>query len=315
MNSALRPMSTSELLDRTFHLYRTHFAVFAGIGALLPALYLMMELAFLRFGYVAGSANPMPTANDVAMTMLYVSCAVLIFVFGYSLVSGAVFHAVSRLHLGQQVTIVESYKEVFTRFPTVLRLIITVFIRAIIGPLCVAFLTLVGVLMSLRAVIGSMGRTAAFAGVLVAVLGTFLLAGIWTLYICIKYSMSVTACLAEKLPARDALKRSRFLTQQARLRIFLIFLLMGIIGLALNYALTAPSLVYAFMHDGKLTVPWAIWEYLGGFAASVLAGPISTIAIVLVYYDQRIRKEAFDLQFMMESLNHHPQEQTAMSAT
>jgi hypothetical protein len=127
--------------------------------------------------------------------------------------------------------------------------------------------------------------------------------------------MSVTACLAEKLSAREALKRSRFLTQQARLRIFLILLLMGIIALALNYALTAPSLAYSLMHDGKLTIPWAIWEYLGGFAASVLAGPISTIAIILVYYDQRVRKEAFDLQFMMESLNNPTQEQTVMSAT
>jgi len=33
-----------------------------------------------------------------------------------------------------------------------------------------------------------------------------------------------------------------------------------------------------------------------------LAGPISTIAVALMYYDQRIRKEAFDLQWMMDSI-------------
>lgn len=315
MNSALRPMSTSEVLDRTFYLYRTHFATLAGIGVLLPALYLILELTFLRFGYVAGSANSTPSSNDVALTMLYFACAVLTFVFGYSLVSGATFHAVSRLHLGQQTTIAESYAKVFLRFPTVFRLVVTVFIRAIMGPLAAAVLALIVFAMGFRMILGSIGRTAALASALVTVLGTFLLALVWTLYICIKYSMSVAACLAEKLGAKDALKRSRFLTQQARLRIFLIFLLMGIIGLALNYALTAPSQVYSFMHGGKVTIPWAIWEYLGGFAASVLAGPISTIAIILVYYDQRIRKEAFDLQFMMESLDRHPQEQPAVSAT
>ncbi|HEV3315586.1 MAG TPA: hypothetical protein VG488_01405 [Candidatus Angelobacter sp.] len=314
MDSALRPMSTSEVLDRTFHLYRTHFVTLAGIGVLLPALFLILELAFLRFGYVAGSTNSQPTTDDVGLTMLFTACYILVFIFGYSLVSGAAFHAVSRLHLGRQVTIVESYKKVFRRFPTVFRLVFSISVRAM-GPFVAAFIILIGIVMGLRTVIGSMGRSAAIASVVVAMLTTFLLALVWTIYIYIKYSMSVAACLAEKLRTREALKRSRFLTQQARLRIFLVFLLMGIIGLALRYAFTAPSQYYSFMHDGKLTVPWAILEYLGGFAAAALAGPISTIAIVLIYYDQRVRKEAFDLQFMMENLDQHPQEQAAMSAT
>ena len=33
MVTVLRPLSTSELLDRTFHLYRNNFVVFAGIAA------------------------------------------------------------------------------------------------------------------------------------------------------------------------------------------------------------------------------------------------------------------------------------------
>jgi hypothetical protein len=34
MTGALRPLSTGDLLDRTFSLYRSHFAVFLGIVAL-----------------------------------------------------------------------------------------------------------------------------------------------------------------------------------------------------------------------------------------------------------------------------------------
>ncbi|HVG90042.1 MAG TPA: hypothetical protein VNB54_01010, partial [Alphaproteobacteria bacterium] len=45
----------------------------------------------------------------------------------------------------------------------------------------------------------------------------------------------------------------------------------------------------------------------GSFVASALAGPISTIAVALMYYDQRIRKEAFDLQWMMDSMEHSSQ--------
>jgi hypothetical protein len=46
----------------------------------------------------------------------------------------------------------------------------------------------------------------------------------------------------------------------------------------------------------------AIWQYVASFAAGTLAGPIVTIAIALLYYDERVRKEAFDLQLMMEGM-------------
>jgi len=34
-----------------------------------------------------------------------------------------------------------------------------------------------------------------------------------------------------------------------------------------------------------------------------LTGPLATIGIALIYYDERVRKEAFDLQLMMASLD------------
>ena len=46
MVTVLRPLSTSELLDRTFHLYRNNFVVFAGIAALPQLVVLALQLAF-----------------------------------------------------------------------------------------------------------------------------------------------------------------------------------------------------------------------------------------------------------------------------
>jgi len=40
----------------------------------------------------------------------------------------------------------------------------------------------------------------------------------------------------------------------------------------------------------------------GGFLSASLVGPLLTIALTLIYYDQRVRKEGFDLQLMMASL-------------
>ncbi len=48
MDLALRPMSTSQLLDRTFHLYRNNFVLFAGIAILTPALKLIAQLVELK---------------------------------------------------------------------------------------------------------------------------------------------------------------------------------------------------------------------------------------------------------------------------
>ena len=43
--------------------------------------------------------------------------------------------------------------------------------------------------------------------------------------------------------------------------------------------------------------------HFGSFVAQSLLGPIMTIALTLVYYDERVRKEAFDLEHMMRQLD------------
>jgi len=41
------------------------------------------------------------------------------------------------------------------------------------------------------------------------------------------------------------------------------------------------------------------------FASTSLVGGLATVALSLVYYDQRVRKEGFDLQLMMAALEPH----------
>jgi hypothetical protein len=42
---------------------------------------------------------------------------------------------------------------------------------------------------------------------------------------------------------------------------------------------------------------------LGTFVSQCLVGPLLTIALTLAYYDQKVRKEAFDLQLMMSTMD------------
>jgi len=52
----------------------------------------------------------------------------------------------------------------------------------------------------------------------------------------------------------------------------------------------------------------------GGFISTSLLGPLLTIAFTLIYYDQRVRKEGFDLQLMMSTLEAGTQPAIASTA-
>ena len=45
---------------------------------------------------------------------------------------------------------------------------------------------------------------------------------------------------------------------------------------------------------------------VSAFISGTLAVPLATISISLIYYDQRVRKEAFDLQYMMSTMGGDP---------
>jgi hypothetical protein len=57
----------------------------------------------------------------------------------------------------------------------------------------------------------------------------------------------------------------------------------------------------------------ALGNNLGSSLVSAVIGPLATIAMTLIYYDERVRKEAFDLNYMMEMLD-GPTPQQASSA-
>jgi hypothetical protein len=58
--------------------------------------------------------------------------------------------------------------------------------------------------------------------------------------------------------------------------------------------------------DTQLVVLWTVLMQVGHFIASALVAPVSTIGFALFYYDLRVRKEAFDLQMMMQSIGTEP---------
>ena len=319
MDTALRPMSAGLVLDRTFQIYRNHFAVLAGIGIPLPVLLLLLRLAFVPLGYPprgAAARNPWLILTGF---LEYLCSWILVYMIGHALTGAATVYAVSKLHLGETVTIAESYRKTLSRFWSVLRIAWNLYLR-VAGAGVVTCIACVLVIAA-SAAVSDMAFTDAAKGVFVMVaviLGVAAgLAGLlWMLYLYAKYCLAVPACVVETLPARPALRRSRFLAKSSMRKIILIYLLMFALGLALTLVSWLPGQFYFAFFRGQSFMTAILLRSLGSFFAGALAGPIATIAVALVYYDQRIRKEAFDLQWMMESMGQsNPQSPPEPSAT
>jgi hypothetical protein len=299
MNLALRPMSTGEVLDRTFGLYRKYFLLFVGIGT-LPALVLVGAfLLMLPFGMLSdhGALNTMGAATFIAVVAGYFIFVGIFYFAGYSVAMGATVHAVSHVHLGHPATIRDSYKKVRPDMLRILFIVIRVLIRAIGAFLLTYLLVLAIVIWMMRMI--TLNRAVLNTIITVLILGTLLVGLVFSIVIFCKYALAVPACVLEKLRPYQSLKRSRSLAKGSLFRIFLVMLLMGIVGAALSFIFQLPGMILS-NYAGDTVV--SIFQLFGSFIGSALAFPIGTIALSLLYYDQRVRKEAFDLQLMMESL-------------
>ncbi|HEY6273357.1 MAG TPA: hypothetical protein VIX19_15360 [Terriglobales bacterium] len=314
MDAALRPLTTSQVLDRTFQLYKKNFLLFVGIAVVGPGLTLLASLILLVF--MGTPVMPDPKSFDPAfLRTFFVRIAVnavigiIVLAIGNAIATGATIHAVSMVHLGKTTTIRESYQKIKSIFWRILWVIVRIFFIAW-APFVGAYVLLIVAAIGLPLLLRSAGAASAamiglvmsaFLG-LIGIFGAF----IWAVFAYCRYALAVPACTVEGLPAKYAMIRSKFLSHGSFWRIFCIFALTVLLGIGLTSILQMPAFFFAnpfAMKAGPMSTGYLFFAQLGEFLGKTLAGPVATIAIALVYYDERVRKEAFDLQLMMESLS------------
>jgi len=301
MAEILRPMSTGELMDRTLVLYKRNFQLFVGIAILGPATYLLFQLMTISSTSVRagnpGRASPFSFAS-LGFGFL---AGVLVMMAGMAIAHAATVRAVAAVHLGFPIQILEAYKSLKGKIWRVLGVFVCMGLLA--GVAAVAAVLLVSVLiLALRTLlIGNRGPGAevfAVFMVFVPLLGV----GISAMIVWVRYALAIACCVVEDLGVFNSLKRSVALSKGSRFRIFLIYIVFVILALVVGAALggLAGGLGAVLLPAGPARL---IVIYIGSFLASTLTGPLATIGIALVYYDERVRKEAFDLQLMMSSLD------------
>ena len=264
MTTSLRPMSLGELLDRSFFLYRKHFALFVGIIA-LPNL---VPLAFQLIGV---AVRPRTTAAFTAASFLWLLGSFVLYLGVMGLSQGAAAVAVSKVHLGTATTISE------------------------------AFAGIKGRMLYLALIMNLVGFSVSIGLVLLIVPGVIL---------ALMWALTIPVAVLENKGLFDSVSRSAELTKGSRGRVFMIYflclILMYIVYVLWEIPILAAIGVFARSGPRPMTAlpTWTQIAFpVGAFLSQCLVRPLLSIALPLVYYDQRVRKEAFDLQLMMSTLD------------
>jgi hypothetical protein len=127
-------------------------------------------------------------------------------------------------------------------------------------------------------------------------------------YLACRLIACVPAALLENIGPRSSLERSFALTKGSAGRAFVVYLLYVVILYAAASIFAWPFAigVAASQKDPAMLRTWLALTQVGSFAAQVLIAPVLTIATAVLYYDLRVRKEGFDLQFMLNPTGNIP---------
>jgi len=255
----LRPLEIGDLLDETFRMYRRHFVLFAGISIALS-----IPVAVLSGGYSALAGNLLQQAatggsgNPASLEAAIFSLAtgLLLTLVFVPFTYSAIVYAACESALGRPVTAGGILRGVLRRYFQLL-----------------AYWLLIGLMFTLG----------------------ICLFPLW-IWISVGWVVVVPAIFVENIGLTAAMSRSWRLIEGRWWRTFLILFLLAIVFYGARIALTA------FTYTAQQLVGLVISSYLVmtiGSAADVivaaLVNPVVQIAVVLIYFDLRVRREALDL--------------------
>jgi hypothetical protein len=129
----------------------------------------------------------------------------------------------------------------------------------------------------------------------------FLLAVAYAVVMGLRYALAIASSVVENLKARQALRRSIELSKGSRGRIFVLALLVLVIQIGLVLLTQIAFIVMSFKQHGQLSAGARVLQQLVAFVTNTFIGPMYATGLTLFYYDQRIRKEGYDIEWMMRA--------------
>jgi hypothetical protein len=293
-----------EILDGAVSTMRTYWRTVLGISltvaVVTEVLVILLQGLVLNDTSTAALDDPSATASELAHAMgevMLSSGAVFLISLIATVAATALLTTVtSRAVLGRPVTTGEAWRDAR---PQVVKLFGLILLLPLIAVTIVFVGALPGILV---AVFGN-----ADGGVALAVLGG-LAAGVVALWLMIRFSLASPALMLEKQGVVKSMGRSAKLVRGSWWRVLGIQLLAGIIANIISAIVVVPFTFLAAALGGEGVVGFLNgegnnlgWTFLiisgiGSVIGSMITFPINAGVTVLLYIDQRIRREALDLE-------------------
>lgn len=306
METNLRPLTLGEILDRTAFLYRSNFILFAGISGVIALFSLAINLAFVT---VRSLMSPFTWWVQVLGWISMICFLVL-----SNVTAAATNRAVAWVYLGEPATIGRAYKSIWPNLGRYmwlgsLKLLIAwTPVLALYG----GYLAVVIYANHSGAFVAKAAGQPPSAGsmMFLAATGVFLVA-IWPaliygFFMGLRYSLALPASVVENLKARPALKRSVALTKGTRGRILVLWLLVIVLEIGAITITQGFFFIYNLKHHAHMAVSLRVLQQVVGFFTNTVLGPIIATGTTLFYYDQRVRNEGFDIEWMMAAAGLEP---------
>jgi hypothetical protein len=292
----LRPLGIGDIVDRTIGLYRASpglFLVLAGLPYIVVALVtLVLNLAFVHT--TPFSALPSNVFDPTQLSTAFTPDQLA----GFA-VYGAVISVVSLLVLSvQAAAIVDAMSKRYLGRPTTVGESIRVGLRASVRLILASIVAFVAFVLVVTLAIVALGIAAAVLNnplpVIVGVIAMFVL----IFYVVASWMPLPAVVTLEGRGPVDGLRRSWRLAGGARWRILGLLMLMAILQAILG-------ILFAFVFLGTIVTEGAaktVLQEVANLAVNALWAPIQWGVFTLLYYDLRVRKEAFDLQLAAEAM-------------
>ncbi len=242
------------------------------LGEILDRTFSLYRRYFLLFIGISGIPELLVLAfrltqsafqlSGIALNAVMTLLLLLVAVLSYLFAQGGAILAVSQLYLGRPSSIADSLRRVWGE------------IGALFGVVVLNGLAIGGALI------------------------LFVIPGI---YVACRLLVCVPAALIEQRGPRESLSRSFDLTRENAGRAFVILILAVVLtyGAQILFAVPFGILMVSAAKDPAMLRFWLAMTQVSSSIATTLVQPVLLIATSIFYYDLRVRKEAFDLQLMM----------------
>lgn len=264
--SSAGPMTVGRILDRIFAILRSNLGTFIRLGAVPVAVLLVAYGAAFALLRVKGLFPRPHQAPDSAQILAVIFPAILValvpMMVAFAVFQAAACHASIQANRGRRIGFRQAYGEALRDAGRYVWLMV-------LQAICV----MLPVLVTLAAAIGGVWMRAVAASgpprpgtwffVAPLIMLAYLLTLAYAVWMTLRLGLAFPACVEEKISAVEALKRSGYLTRQAKGRMFVVLLVVYAISyaafLVVEFAALAVIAIVALIGAGMhLHVPFAL---------------------------------------------------------